>query len=122
MAVHDGARPCLSPETLNSAIADARKHGSAAVAVPVTDTVKRSDSEGYIATAVSRDGLWAMQTPQVFPYDRFADVPTVRWVKMSTDDASMVDRLGDQGETHPRLPDKPEGNNPRRLGTRGDDT
>ncbi len=93
VAVHDGARPCLSPETLNDVIADARKYGSTVAAVPITDTVKRADSEGYISAAVSRDGLWAMQTPQVFPYT----VLQRAYKEVSddvTDDASMVEQLG----------------------------
>ncbi len=93
VAVHDGARPCLSSETLNSVVADARKHGSVVVAVPITDTVKRTDAEGYVSAAVSRDGLWAMQTPQVFPYDlvrrAYSEVS-----QDVTDDASMVEGLG----------------------------
>ena len=103
VAVHDGARPCLSSETLNSAIADARKHGSVVAAVPVTDTVKRSDSEGYIATAVSRDGLWAMQTPQVFPYHllrrAYSEVS-----QDVTDDASMVEQMGVKVKLTPGSP------------------
>ena len=62
-------------------------------AVPVTDTVKRADSEGYVSAAVSRDGLWAMQTPQVFPYT----VLQRAYKEVSddvTDDASMVEQLG----------------------------
>ena len=93
VAVHDGARPCLSPETLRSALSDASQHGNAVVAVPVSDTVKRADSEGFISSTVSRDGLWAMQTPQVFPYDILCRA--YREVNEdATDDASMVERLG----------------------------
>lgn len=93
VAVHDGARPCLSPDTLHNALLDARKHGNAVVAMPITDTVKRADSEGYIATPVSRESLWAMQTPQIFPYA----VLQRAYRKVSqdvTDDASMVQQMG----------------------------
>ena len=93
VAVHDGARPCISQETLRNAIKDARQYGNAVVANPVNDTVKRADSEGYISDAVSRDGLWAMQTPQVFPYEILRRA--YREVSQDvTDDASMVERLG----------------------------
>lgn len=93
VAVHDGARPCLSPDILHNALADARKHGNAVVAVPITDTMKRVDSEGYISGAVSRESLWAMQTPQVFPYEALQRA--YRKVSQDvTDDASMVQQMG----------------------------
>lgn len=93
VAVHDGARPCITPVSLRNAIKDARQYGNAVVARPVTDTVKRADSEGYISDAVSREGLWAMQTPQIFPYTVLRQA--YREVSDDvTDDASMVERLG----------------------------
>ena len=93
VAVHDGARPCLSPGTLSNALSDAKRHGNAVVAMPVTDTIKRADSEGFISTTVSREALWAMQTPQVFPYNVLQRA--YREVSQDvTDDASMVERMG----------------------------
>ena len=93
VAVHDGARPCLSPGTLSNALSDAKRHGNAVVAMPVTDTIKRADSEGFISTTVSREALWAMQTPQVFPYNLLQRA--YREVSQDvTDDASMVERMG----------------------------
>ena len=93
VAVHDGARPCLSPDILQRALADARLHGSAVVAVPVTDTVKRADSEAFISATVTREGLWAVQTPQVFPFAVLERA--YREVSDNvTDDASMVEQLG----------------------------
>ena len=93
VAVHDGARPCLSQGTLSNALSDAKQHGNAVVAMPVTDTIKRADSEGFISTTVSREALWAMQTPQVFPYNVLQRA--YREVTQDvTDDASMVERMG----------------------------
>ena len=93
VAVHDGARPCLSSGTLSNALSDAKRHGNAVVAMPVTDTIKRADSEGFISTTVSREALWAMQTPQVFPYNVLQRA--YREVSQDvTDDASMVERMG----------------------------
>ena len=93
VAVHDGARPCLSPDILKSALSDARLHGSAVVAVPVTDTLKRADSDAFISATVPREGLWAVQTPQVFPFSVLQRA--YREVSDNvTDDASMVEQLG----------------------------
>lgn len=63
VVVHDGARPMVTSETFDRCIASARAHGAAIAAVPVVDTLKRVSGE-LIDSTVSRDGLWAAQTPQ----------------------------------------------------------
>ena len=114
VAVHDGARPCLSPDTLQSALADARLHGSAVVAVPVTDTVKRADSDAFISATVPREGLWAVQTPQVFPFSVLKRA--YREVSENvTDDASMVERLGVKIKLTPGSPTNLKVTNPEDL-------
>ena len=117
VAVHDGARPCLSPDILQSALADARLHGSAVVAVPVTDTVKRADADAFISATVPREGLWAVQTPQIFPFAVLQRA--YREVSENvTDDASMVERLGVKIKLTPGFSDQLESNQPRRPETR----
>jgi 2-C-methyl-D-erythritol 4-phosphate cytidylyltransferase len=37
--------------------------------LPVGDTLKRAGSDGGVEETVSRDGLWAVQTPQAFAAD-----------------------------------------------------
>lgn len=66
VAVHDAARPLICPRTIAGCLALARKAGAAACAVRVVDTVKRADADGFVSASVEREGLWAMQTPQVF--------------------------------------------------------
>jgi 2-C-methyl-D-erythritol 4-phosphate cytidylyltransferase len=65
-AIHDAARPLVTPELIGRVLRDAVKHGAAAVAAPVTDTLHRVDAEGNAAETVDRSQLRAMQTPQVF--------------------------------------------------------
>ena len=114
VAVHDGARPCLSPDILHSALADARLHGSAVVAVPVTDTVKRADSDAFISATVPREDLWAVQTPQVFPFAVLQSA--YREVSDNvTDDASMVERLGVKIKLTPGSPTNLKVTNPEDL-------
>ena len=114
VAVHDGARPCLSPDILQNALADARLHGSAVVAVPVTDTVKRADTDAFISTTVPREGLWAVQTPQVFPFAVLERA--YREVSDNvTDDASMVERLGIKIKLTPGSPNNLKVTNPEDL-------
>ena len=65
--IHDAARCLVSPELVRSCISAAEKYGSGIAAVPVTDTVFRTSQDGF--SLVDRDGLFRMQTPQVFQYD-----------------------------------------------------
>jgi 2-C-methyl-D-erythritol 4-phosphate cytidylyltransferase len=66
IAVHDGARPLVSSALIERCLAAAAEHDAAAAARRVTETVKRSDSDGFVREAVSRENLWLMETPQVF--------------------------------------------------------
>ena len=95
VAVHDGARPLITKPLLDQVFNSAFTKGAAILAVPITDTVKRVDAQGNIQETVSRDGLWAAQTPQVFP---------IEWIRQayqqlprhhpSPDDASVVEKAG----------------------------
>jgi 2-C-methyl-D-erythritol 4-phosphate cytidylyltransferase len=66
VAVHDGARPLVSPADIDACVAAALIHRAAALARRATETMKRSDADGFCIEAVSRDNLWCMETPQVF--------------------------------------------------------
>lgn len=68
VAVHDGARPLVTPDLFEACIAAARDHGAAIAAVPVTDTLKRVRN-GFVAETVSRDEMWSAQTPQAVRAD-----------------------------------------------------
>ena len=98
VAVHDGARPLISPGQISRCIAVARERKAAACARPVTETLKRVDDRGVITGNIERDGAWVMETPQVFErsllcraYERVVaeGVPV-------TDEVSAVQRLGDE--------------------------
>jgi 2-C-methyl-D-erythritol 4-phosphate cytidylyltransferase len=66
VAVHDGARPLITPDQIARCIARARECKAVACARPVTETLKRVDSRGVIAASLEREGAWIMETPQVF--------------------------------------------------------
>jgi 2-C-methyl-D-erythritol 4-phosphate cytidylyltransferase len=66
IAVHDAARPLIMPEQIERVLALAREHGAAALAEPVTDTLKRADENRFVTGGVPRESLYAMQTPQIF--------------------------------------------------------
>lgn len=66
VAVHDAARPLVSASAISRCAAAAKEHGAAALAHRVADTLKRGNATGDVIGAVSRDDLWAMETPQIF--------------------------------------------------------
>ena len=68
--VHDAARPLLPDDVVERVLAPLADGWDGAVpGLPVADTLKRVDADGAVAETVSRDGLWAVQTPQAFAAD-----------------------------------------------------
>ena len=66
VAIHDGARPLVSPESIRATFAAAEANKAASLARRVTETLKRATPEGITSESVSRDNLWIMETPQIF--------------------------------------------------------
>ena len=93
--VHDGARPCVTPELVRRVVEAARAHGAAIAAVPVAETLKRA-AEGWVKETVPRDGLWAIQTPQGFRAELLREAHRRARADgiLGTDDAALVERLG----------------------------
>lgn len=97
VAVHDAARPLITPRGIALCLAAAQQGGAAACAHPVVDTLKRVDAAGLTtAEPVSRERLWAMETPQVFRADllRRAYAQVEAECALVTDEVSAVERLG----------------------------
>jgi 2-C-methyl-D-erythritol 4-phosphate cytidylyltransferase len=96
IAVHDAARPLVTPKQIERVFALAREHGAAALAEPITDTVKRADENHFVTGGVAREGLYAMQTPQIFG----RDLLTKAYAELAasnlsvTDEVSAVEHLG----------------------------
>jgi 2-C-methyl-D-erythritol 4-phosphate cytidylyltransferase len=96
--VHDAARPLLTSEIVAATLAAAGRGGvdAAIAATPVTDTIKQADADGRVSRTLDRDGLWAVQTPQVFrrgALRRALDV-SEGVLAEATDDAWLVERAG----------------------------
>lgn len=98
--IHDGARPLVTPELIRKGIEEAHETGAAIAAVPVKDTIKRASSEGIVLDTPARDGLWAVQTPQVFRYDLIMQAHEMITEDV-TDDAAMVERIGGTVKVYP---------------------
>jgi 2-C-methyl-D-erythritol 4-phosphate cytidylyltransferase len=96
IAVHDAARPLVVPEQIERVLSVAREHGAAALAEPVTDTLKRADKNRLVTGGVSRDGLYAMQTPQIFARELLerAYAGVAEKNLSVTDEVSAVEHLG----------------------------
>ncbi len=66
VAIHDGARPCVSQQTILDCFAAAQAQGASVAASRVADTLKLARADQTIESNVDRSRLWAVQTPQVF--------------------------------------------------------
>lgn len=95
--VHDAVRPCIRHSDLDKLI-DAVSEGAegALLAVPLTDTVKRADSEARVIETVPRHNLWRALTPQMFRLAALRDAleRAVADGVDVTDEAAAMERLG----------------------------
>ena len=96
VVIHDAARPFISVEAIQRSIDAAAETGSAVVATPVRDTIKRADAQHTIRETVSRHDLWLAQTPQTFRVEVIRAAH--RWAQRrniaGTDDATLVEQMG----------------------------
>lgn len=68
VSIHDGARPWVTTELIISVLANAKTFGAAAPALPLHDALKRVDHNLAISEHLNRERMWAIQTPQIFPF------------------------------------------------------
>jgi len=66
--IHDGARPFISHDKIDTVIDEVSKHKACILAVPVKETIKIADEAGYVSQTPVRTNLWTAQTPQAFDY------------------------------------------------------
>jgi 2-C-methyl-D-erythritol 4-phosphate cytidylyltransferase len=96
VAVHDAARPSVTPDQIERVFAQAQIHGAAALAEPINDTLKRADADLVVTEAVDRHQLYAMQTPQIFERQLIEEAYRSVYAEdiSVTDEVSAVERLG----------------------------
>jgi len=94
--VHDGARPLITADIIETTITSVKEYGSGVVAVQVKDTIKEVTASGIVRATPPREGLRAVQTPQGFLSDIITEAS--RAARSSsvycTDESSLVERLG----------------------------
>lgn len=66
--IHDGARPFLSEDMLQRAYDAVKESGACVLGMPVKDTVKIADENGFVKDTPNRAFVWQIQTPQVFSH------------------------------------------------------
>jgi 2-C-methyl-D-erythritol 4-phosphate cytidylyltransferase len=94
VAIHDGARPVVSPGDIDRTVATASREGAAILAEPATDTIKHV-RDGFIISTLDRDTLYRAQTPQVFSYDLILEAHRAAADNQaSTDDAALIEARG----------------------------
>ncbi len=94
--IHDGARPLITIELIENVLKEAVTHGTAVLAVPVKDTIKVVNSNGFVESTPDRARLRAVQTPQVFCREQilqaYHQAQAIGYV--GTDDASLLEAMG----------------------------
>lgn len=94
VAVHDAARPLIVKDWVSRVFKAAEQHGAAMLATPVTSTLKRVGPDKTITETVSRENLWAAQTPQVFRRQLLLDAYAQRRGLQATDESQLIEQLG----------------------------
>jgi len=105
VAVHDGARPCVSSDYIAEVVRTAKTKGAAVAAMKITDTVKSSEKNNVVNETIDREKLWTVQTPQVFKIAILrkafgqAEADGLRY----TDEAAAVEATGEPVQLVPSL-------------------
>lgn len=93
IAVHDGVRPFVAEEIIENCFANAEQEGNAIPAIPIVDSLREVTDEGN--RPVNRADYFAVQTPQVFHSDILLRAYTQPYMDNFTDDASVVEAMGE---------------------------
>ena len=100
--IHDGARPFVTEEILRDTYEAALAHGACVTGMPVKDTIKISNEDGFAVQTPNRKTVWQVQTPQVFEkrliIEAYADlIKNLDQIKEAgieiTDDAMVVETM-----------------------------
>ncbi|MCH5270989.1 MAG: 2-C-methyl-D-erythritol 4-phosphate cytidylyltransferase [Lachnospiraceae bacterium] len=100
--IHDGARPLVTEKIIEDTYKAAEACGACCAAVPVKDTIKLADEDGFALQTPKRSSLYAVQTPQVFSapliFEAYAKLQKQEKALAEsgvfpTDDAMVVEQL-----------------------------
>lgn len=100
--IHDGARPFVTEDIINNTYTAAMEYGACVTGMPVKDTIKISNENGFAVQTPNRKNVWQIQTPQVFTAELIIDayrelIENLEKIKSEgieiTDDAMVVEAL-----------------------------
>lgn len=97
--IHDGARPFVDQDIIRRSYENVVQHRACVVGMPVKDTIKIADANGYAAETPERAKVWMVQTPQVFENDVVKSAYKIlisQKEPFATDDAMVVETYTDQ--------------------------
>lgn len=101
--IHDAARPFFDPAYLPALLEAAERTGAAALATPVTSTIKECTADRRVKKTLDRSTLWEIQTPQAIRHALL--LKAFQEVKQEvTDDLSMIEAMGHPTELVPSSP------------------
>lgn len=94
--IHDGARPFVNQDIIRRCMQEAQKYQACVVGMPVKDTIKIADEEGYAKQTPDRKNVWMIQTPQTFSYaliyEAYEEMLETEDTAI-TDDAMVLERI-----------------------------
>lgn len=96
VGVHDGVRPFVSREVLENCFREAWIHGAAIPMLDLQDSLRHIVGGNGVTEVVPRDRYRLVQTPQVFKLSLLRRAYEQRFMESFTDDASVVEALGEQ--------------------------
>ena len=97
--IHDGARPFVNQDIIRRCMQEVQKYQACVVGMPVKDTIKIADEEGYAKQTPDRKNVWMIQTPQTFSYaliyEAYEEMLKTEDTAI-TDDAMVLERTKDK--------------------------
>ena len=94
--IHDGARPFVNQDIIRRCVQEVQKYQACVVGMPVKDTIKIADEEGYAKQTPDRKNVWMIQTPQTFSYaliyEAYEEMLKTEDTAI-TDDAMVLERI-----------------------------
>lgn len=94
--IHDGARPFVNQDIIRRCMQEVQKDQACVVGMPVKDTIKIADEEGYAKQTPDRKNVWMIQTPQTFSYaliyEAYEEMLKTEDTAI-TDDAMVLERI-----------------------------
>ena len=94
--IHDGARPFVNQDIIRRCMQEVQKYQACVVGMPVKDTIKIADEEGYAKQTPDRKNVCMIQTPQTFSYaliyEAYEEMLKTEDTAI-TDDAMVLERI-----------------------------